>query len=183
MSRMIQALGILMVLGGVAWAADGVVYNRYNIHAGTDAKGTTLKASYANYTDPGPGHFVVKMNTPIRIGGVSSKGFTVSLDDGKVIQFEYHEPRMGMPVADYIKKITADAPVPVDGLSALDKQGVEQGKALVGMSREGVMAALGYPAAHKTPSLTAATFVYWTNRFATLAVDFDADGKVTAVRH
>jgi hypothetical protein len=49
------------------------------------------------------------------------------------------------------------------------------------MTKEGILTALGYPAAHRTSSLDAGTWIYWTNRFGTLSVDFDAKGKVTKV--
>jgi hypothetical protein len=60
-------------------------------------------------------------------------------------------------------------------------KGIEEGKAYPGMTREGILTALGYPATHRTPSLDAGTWVYWTNRFGTLAVEFDAKGNVTKV--
>jgi hypothetical protein len=50
------------------------------------------------------------------------------------------------------------------------------------MSRKGVMVALGYPAAHRTPSLDSNSWTYWTNRFKTIVVEFDAKGLVAEVR-
>ncbi|MHB8110292.1 MAG: hypothetical protein ACYDHW_09690 [Syntrophorhabdaceae bacterium] len=39
-----------------------------------------------------------------------------------------------------------------------------------------------FPAPHKTPSLGSNTWIYWMNRFKTIAVYFDQQGKVESVR-
>jgi len=164
-----------------ALAVKEVRYTKYNVHA--QAKGNRLNASYANYTRPGDGHYIIPAGTEITILGKSRKEIKFRINgDGREVRFLFHEPRMGMSVNDYIEKITSAKPVSLKKLPALDRKGVAEGKALVGMTREGVMTALGYPAAHKTPSLESPTWIYWTNRYGTLAVDFDGRGKVRAVR-
>lgn len=66
-------------------------------------------------------------------------------------------------------------------LSAVDRRGIEIGKALEGMSRQGVVYAIGIPPRHTTPTLESNSWKYWKNRFNTLTVEFDASGKVTKV--
>ncbi|MCG6971397.1 MAG: outer membrane protein assembly factor BamE, partial [Gammaproteobacteria bacterium] len=66
-------------------------------------------------------------------------------------------------------------------LSAKDQEGISQGKALVGMSKQGVIYAIGYPPLGATPSTDATTWKYWFNRFNTFTVTFGADGIVTQV--
>ena len=66
-------------------------------------------------------------------------------------------------------------------LAIFDREGVERGKALVGMGKEAVVLAIGYPPPHVTPSLDANRWVYWKNRFNRMAVIF-ADGRVTALQ-
>jgi len=46
------------------------------------------------------------------------------------------------------------------------------------MTKNGVRAALGYPATHRTPSLENQTWIYWKNRFQNYYVRFDKNGKV-----
>lgn len=173
---------MIAALAQPALAKDEVRYAKVNIH--TQSKnGKTFKASYANYTNPGAGHVVIPAGTEILVVDKSRKSFTFKFDGGtKKVVYEFHEPRMGMSLDEYIDKISSLKPVSLDGLSAQDRKGVDDGRAYPGMSREGVMIALGYPAAHRTPSLDATTWIYWTNRFGTVAVDFDADGLVSAVR-
>ena len=163
-------------------AQDGSRFTKYNIHTqGKDA--TTFKASYANYTDPGTGHVIIPLGTEIQVTKHGWRGFVFTYDSGsKKVTFEYHKKRMGMGMDEYIELITTPKTVSYSGLSKQDKKGIADGKAYKGMTRKGVMAALGYPAVHKTPSLDSKTWVYWTNRFRTIAVDFDDHGKVSRVR-
>jgi hypothetical protein len=175
-------LGAFMLLSlQPAFAADEVRYTRFNVH-GQSKDGKTAKASYANFTNPGAGHVIVPAGTEILLTAKSSRSFTFTYDNNrKKVVFEYHQPRMGMSVDEYLDKITSLAPISLDDLSELDQKGVEEGRALFGMTRQGVMTALGYPASHRTPSLEAKTWVYWGNRFTTLAVEFDDAGKAIAV--
>lgn len=168
--------------GMPAFAAQEVRYTRYNVH--TQAKGSkVLMASYANFTRPGGGHHIIPAGTEITILKKSRKEFRFQASgDDRVVRFQFHEPRMEMSLDEYIQKITSASPVSLKKLSTLDRKGVAEGKALVGMTRDGVLTALGYPATHKTPSLEAPTWIYWTNRFKTIAVDFDGRGKVKTVR-
>jgi hypothetical protein len=69
----------------------------------------------------------------------------------------------------------------VTKLSEKDQLGISQGKALVGMSKQGVIYAIGYPPLGATPSTDVNNWKYWFNRFNTFAVTFNADGIVTQV--
>jgi hypothetical protein len=50
-----------------------------------------------------------------------------------------------------------------------------------GMTRDQVLMSLGYPPAHRTPSLDSPQWTYWQNRWQSFVVDFSGD-KVDAVR-
>ncbi len=164
-------------------AAEGVVYNRFNIHyysRGEAPKPVTYAASYANYIQS-PTHVLLPYNTKLRVGKARG-GFALTVvDSGIEIRFEYDATRMAMTQEAYLDLITSATPVDYPNLSGPDQEGVKQGTALVGMTKEGIKVALGYPATHKTPSLDANAWVYWKNRFATTTVSFDANGLVTSV--
>lgn len=156
-------------------------YLKYNVHTQVD-RANVLKGSYANYTNPGDGHIILPAGTKINVTKKSRRGFYFTHDvSSQDAFFEFHEPRMGMSMDAYIELITSSSPVDYAHLSAVDRKGIAEGRAAVGMSKEGVMAALGYPAAHRTPDLDASRWIYWQNRFRTLAVDFDSNGKVTSI--
>ena len=67
-------------------------------------------------------------------------------------------------------------------LSKVDQDGIAAGRAQVGMTRDGVLFAMGRPPFHANPSLEVSEWMYWRNRFGRTAVQFDADGKVSNVR-
>lgn len=185
MKPMVKSAAILgaflFAVVSIAAAAE-TRFTKYNIHAQVK-EGAVANASYANYTDPGVGHIIVPAGTQITIDKKSQKRFEFTYDNGSMrVRFDYHSKRMGMDVDEYIALITSAEPVSFADLTQLDQEGMKAGKAGKGMTRAGVLAALGYPAAHKTLSLDAKTWIYWTNRFGTVAVDFDDNGKVSAVR-
>lgn len=57
---------------------------------------------------------------------------------------------------------------------------IQQGVVEAGMSKQEIVMAVGYPPAHRTPSLDAPMWTYWANRWATFEVYFEGD-RVTRV--
>jgi hypothetical protein len=156
---------------------EGPVYLKVNIHYQCNSR--DCKASYANYTDPGEGHGILSVNTPVKIEKWRRKGFIiVDTENNKEIYFEYNEPRMQMSQEEYLNKITSPVKVSLDNLSDADKKGIKEGRLVVGMSKTGVMMLYGYPATHRTPSLDSNRWIYWTNRFTTFEVNFNDKGLV-----
>jgi hypothetical protein len=167
---------------GVALGAEETLYLKNNIHAQQGRH--DIKASYANWTDPGDGHRIIPVNTPVifqKGGHIRRSIFTIVLpDSNEKILFEFDKRRMGMEPETYWKLIAGPSQVNLKSLSDIDQKGIREGKAFVGMTKDGVRMALGYPAVHKTPSLKEDRWVYWTNRFRSVAVTFGPDGRVTA---
>lgn len=165
--------------GGSSEGDGEYVYNRYNIHY--YLRGGAHVANCVNYLNS-PGHAVLPYNTKFKVGKYR-RGFTlVAVDTGLEIFYEYKPGYMGgRSVEDYINMITSSKPVDYSDLREIDRQGIQAGIAKEGMSKQAVMAALGYPAEHRTPSLDVNTWVYWQNRFVTMAVEFDKEGKVSHI--
>lgn len=160
---------------------EGPVYMKVNIHYQNNGKDN--KASYANYTNPGAGHKILAVNTPVQIKSWKRQGFIfVNTETNEEIFFEYHEPRMQMNIEEYLNKITSSTKTNLSDLSEKDQKGIKDGVASTGMTKNGIMMALGYPATHRTPSPESNTWVYWSNRFKTIAVTFDDKGVVTAIQ-
>lgn len=189
-------LGILltisvMVPAGQAGSSNkdqgqAIVYLKSNIHGTERYKGSTrtLRASYANYIGEYNNHAVIPVNTPVEITKVKKNGiYMTSAVDGTKITFEYNAKNMaGVSSEEYVAYITSAKKTSLKSLSPIDQKGIKDGKAYVGMSKEAVRIALGYPALHRTPSLKVDTWTYWKNRFATGTVEFDAGGRVKSVR-
>ena len=165
------------------YADEPEVYTKYNIHA--QDSGRDIKASYAGFVDPGDGHIIIPAGSEIEFPDRRARrnGFYFKvMDTGQMVFFEYHSGRMEMSEEQYVELITSDEPVSIEGFSEIDQKGIEAGKALEGMSKDGVLTALGYPAKHRTPSLESSSWTYWRNRFVTSVVEFNAEGYVENVR-
>jgi hypothetical protein len=67
---------------------------------------------------------------------------------------------------------------PYQGFSEKEKRNIKSGEIAVGMSKEAVLMAYGYPPAHRTPSLEADQWVYWISRFINRPVVFH-NGRVS----
>ena len=179
----VLGLALSVCLVGADFAAaqgtGAVSYLKYNIHYQQQSR--DARASYANWTDPKEGHMILPVNTQVEIGRYRGGFSLVALPAKKEIYFEYDQKNMRMTQEQYLAIITSPTPVQLDAFSGLDRKGILDGKAYVGMSKSGVMAALGYPAAHRTPSPDGNTWVYWKNRFRNFAVQFDDKGLVAGV--
>jgi len=70
----------------------------------------------------------------------------------------------------------------MDKLGTVDQEGIKVGRAKVGMTRDGVLFAMGRPPVHVNPDLNAPEYRYWKNRFATTLIEFDSSGKVSNVQ-
>jgi hypothetical protein len=101
----------------------------------------------------------------------------------KQYEYYYHEKAAAEPFPDHLMRYfgTSCPRDEIAKLPELDRDCIEQGKALVGMSKRGVLLALGYPPRHVTPSLDSDRWLYWTNRFNKIAVVF-RDGRVIAIQ-
>ena len=153
-------------------------YNRYNLHY--VAEGGKNKGSYANWTEYA-GHDFVPYNSRLTIS-IAGRRITFTTGTGKKIDWEFNPSRMGMSAREYVEMITSPNPVTYDNLSSVDVEGIQAGKVKIGMSKEGVLVALGYPAKHRTPSLDENRWVYWMGRHDSYAVHFDSDGKVDSIQ-
>ena len=105
-------------------------------------------------------------------------------DSRREVFYEFNSSNMGgIDFSEYLELISSSSLTSLEHLSQLDRKGISEGKVYEGMTKEGVRIALGYPARHRTPSLESDTWIYWRNRFRTLAVEFGQNGKVSLIRY
>ena len=70
----------------------------------------------------------------------------------------------------------------LQSLGKIDQEGIRMGQPRVGMTREGVLFAMGRPPFHANPDLNVPAWRYWKNRFGQTIVNFGDDGKVTSIQ-
>jgi hypothetical protein len=158
--------------------AAGGVYTCYNLHYVSEMG--AHRASYANWTDY-PGHSLLPYNTKVYPTVVENRIYFIVADTGMRIDFEYNAGRMGMSAWRYLALITSPTPVVYGGLNDVDRLGIATGRALVGMTKQTVLIALGYPARHRTPSLEDSGWTYWKGRRGAYVVEFDHNGNVVRI--
>ena len=70
--------------------------------------------------------------------------------------------------------------VSLDGFNRSTRQAIERGQIEIGMSKDAVLLARGYPPAHETPSTDHDTWTYWRHRFGRQLVHFE-NGRVSEI--
>jgi hypothetical protein len=171
---------------------DAGLYNRYNVHfyaspnqvqmtRGGPRRRDANIGSCTNYTDCA-GHSFVPYNTRFRAHFMRRGLMLTVAETGMQIEFAFNRGEMGgMSVRDYLKLIMSPTPVDYSDLTPKDLDGIKAGKAMMGMTKQGVMVALGYPAKCWTPSTDLNLWVYRKDRANTVTVNFSPDGLVQSI--
>lgn len=106
----------------------------------------------------------------------------------KEIQYSYqwdkHTRKAGQSLAESFNLFFGDKcdSKKISKLSKIDKSGVEQGKPLMGMSKAGVIFAMGYPPIHANPTTESDYWLYWRSRWGKRSVEFSDKGKVIKIK-
>lgn len=87
----------------------------------------------------------------------------------------------GKNIDEIYDRYFGNSKVSLSGFSKLERDAIENGEVVPGMSKDAVLIARGYPPAHKTPSLEDDSWRFWQSRFDTMVVEFE-DGKVVNIR-
>jgi hypothetical protein len=122
--------------------------------------------------------------TPVTILKMGNTAMTFKDSTGTIYSYELHSKSTPEGfTANRNKYFGASCDnAAINKLSTLDKKGIQEGKALIGMSKQGVLYAIGYPPEHMTPSTSTSEWRYWKNRFSTFIVYFNSAGKVDHIK-
>jgi len=120
----------------------------------------------------------IPAGSPVEIADIGRKAIELVGPGGQKINLRYAAKytRIKRP-AEWLQTVMSftDPSGEWASLSALDQQGIREGAAKVGMSKQAVLAAMGWPPAHKTRSLDANRWIYWRNRRGTIALHFEGN--------
>lgn len=114
--------------------------------------------------------------TPVVIESVTDREMQFSVPSLGV-RFHYRvDAALGEPFPAHLDRVFGtQCPPVIEQLSAIDRDGIARGVVQVGMTRRGVLLALGAPPAHATPSLDLPVWRYWRSRHNTFEVRFVGD--------
>lgn len=116
---------------------------------------------------------LIPINTPVSLVSIDTKSAQVKLrDGGQPLNIENVQKytKDDMPAA--FLKIFGPRPVNLEDFSEDERDGILAGKVKKGMDRRAVLAAIGYPPQHETPSLNGNDWTYWSNRWNKFVVHF-----------
>jgi hypothetical protein len=135
-----------------------------------------------NYQLPG----IIPVCSELTVTEIHSKKLAFTYN-GQEFEIEYDSftKEAGVSFPDAVKGIffgTSCDKAKMQSLGKVDQDGIRAGAPRVGMTREGILFAMGRPPFHANPDLNSDTWMYWRNRFGKLAVEFGADGKVSNIR-
>ena len=99
------------------------------------------------------------------------------------ILLDRHQVKAGLTIEDlFLKTLTLE---PLSEMTAACTQEeidlIRSGVLDVGMSKPAVLLSWGYPPIHKTPTLEQQTWTYWTSRFNTVEISFDAEDRIIEI--
>lgn len=152
------------------------VYTLVNLHP--DEQNSRLYAT--NYQLDG----LLPLCTEIKIQKLTKKALVFDVPSrSRTYTYLYHKSAID-PLNEHLKLFfgaSCDASK-VNKMSKKDQEGIKLGRALPGMTRDGVLLAMGYPPKHVNPVLDVSEWMYWRNKFVKTAVTFDEKGKVSGTR-
>jgi len=169
----------------------GTYYLGCNLHFSPTSKGRI----WADAAMKTPGGEFIPVGSAVRVHMVKSNKRTgkadvvfVLVESGKRYRYTVGEQVVGVaPALRNIARVFVADPalvqVRLNGLTEPDRNGVKAGRVVAGMSREGVLLAIGYPPEFVDPEgMHAACWRYWRDETKIFEVCFDEAGRVTEVR-
>lgn len=152
---------------------QGSYYTRYTLHVEKDVHRTT------NYRRG----FVLPINTEVAVLSSGRNRIVVQVQpDGRKLTIENIPRHTGGTLEDAFAQVLSPDPIDVSEFAPEQQEAILEGKALVGMDKKAVLAAMGPPPLTGTASLESSEWKYWDSRFTTFFVRFDEDGRVVDAR-
>jgi hypothetical protein len=137
-------------------------------------KGVSLTTNYWRGT-------LVPINSQVTLVSIGGKKMVLRLANGGTIKVENVEKYSKRSMSTISRDLLAPNPVPVEKFGATIADAIKNGVLKLGMTREQVVMARGYPPGHKTPSLDNDTWIYWSSRFVMDTIVF-SDGVLVRGR-
>lgn len=124
---------------------------------------------------------LLPINTQVKIGSARKSGITFTDDNNITYTIQIVRKHTPIPAEEVFKRYFSEAKMDLGKFNANERENIEAGTIVEGMSKAAVLAAYGYPPTHMTPSLENNPWKYWINRFVNFHVFFNKDGKVDRI--
>jgi len=124
---------------------------------------------------------LIPINTAVALLSLDSDQAVLRVEaSGQLITIENVQKftKDEMPIA--FSKIAGTSKVDLNRFTAAERESILAGQVKKDMSKKAVLAAIGYPPQHVTPSLDGDDWTYWSNLFNRFVVKFK-NGKVDSI--
>ena len=156
------------------------VHPKVNIHA--EAKGGDYHFYSTNHIGL---PVVIPVGADLVVVEVEASDITFRYSKENVaLKLEYVEKHNRMPIGAWLDREFSMTPVALpSGLTDKERDAIKKGEAQVGMSREALFLAIGYPPASLTPSDKASHLIYEKKRFNKVEFIFDDKDHLLTIKN
>lgn len=155
-----------------------VVYAATNLRA-SPGRGSTWEVVSTNFIEAPK---LIPVGTRLELGPARRGRMAMTDESGTAYTLVFVERHHMMSLDAWLARQFQDTPVelPAD-LTDQERDAIAAGRAEVGISRQALFLAIGYPPATKSPNLEARDLTYQTAKFPTRRFEFDADNRVSSI--
>jgi hypothetical protein len=173
---------VVFLFAGLAQAKDGEakqegVYSQHGFYAEKGVNFTTNYAAGACY--PVNKKFDL-LDIDHRLFGKGDTMKVVDLESGSKLDIRNVDKHTGKTIEEISARMFGDNPVDLSSHSPAIQAAIKKCDIIVGMTKEEVLLARGYPPVHETPSLDSDTWTYWYKRLSKGTINFK-DNKVVSL--
>lgn len=170
---LVAALAISWGTSALADGHDQIYYVQHSFYA---YKNKFVTANYHAGT-------LIPINTRAKITDMGSRKMEIELpdNDNMEVKIENIEKYTHKNMEEIKDRMFGKSKVDLSKFSREAQDAIKKGQIRVGMTKEQVLLAYGYPPVHVTPSTDANQWTYWKNRWNKMVLDFQ-NNKLTGIR-
>jgi hypothetical protein len=154
-----KSTGLAAITPGQTLYTQFSLYYERNCHLTTNYRRGTL----------------VPINTAVKFVRADFQSIEVTLPNGQNLEIRNVKKYSGEKIDGIFDRTFAAKSLDLIPFTVEEQKAIQAGEVVVGMRKAAVLAALGYPPKHKTPSLDLNHWQYWQSRFDTIIVYFNQD--------
>lgn len=135
--------------------------------------------SDSNYAEDGKR--VIPAGTPITVQGAGRYRIYVQVSNRRQALGNDYSRDLSMEDFGHRYIVSEDPRAKIASFDPKVRKGIATSRVVLGMSREQVLMAMGYPISSENPHLDVRMWRYWYSSFSPFTVHFDGSGRVTKV--
>ncbi|AWI08065.1 hypothetical protein [Ereboglobus luteus] len=125
---------------------------------------------------------LLPINTKVRVEKMLGETMSIRvISSSQLVWIRNRTKYTDKSMYEVARRMLSEKEISLKGHEKETAAAIQSGRMILGMTKEEVIMARGWPPAHRTPSLDLNTWVYWPSRFVTQTIIFK-DGKLAEGR-